>query len=96
MAKRAIASIEYEEVGGIALTIRPPGSWFDSKDFVVFVNGCGVGRRKTLGAAEKLLLAEATRRTSESLDAARRDVLYYTRECNDLVIGGVKRKGKVR
>lgn len=74
--KRLREPIEYEPIpevsgsGHIALTIRPPGTWFDSVDFVVFVGGCGVGHAKTLRAAEELLLqharAECDRRTHEA------------------------------
>lgn len=41
------------------LSIRPPGAWFDNPDYVVFVGGNGVGSRKTLIEAERLLHLEA-------------------------------------
>ena len=53
-------SIKFDNGGEISLSIYPPGEWQGSKEYHVFVGGCGVGTAVTLKEAEKLL-AEAVR-----------------------------------
>ena len=79
MAKRT-ESIEFESIPGVrdgelCLSIRPPGTWFDSTNYIAFMGGCGVGHAETLKAAKKLLLDKAEagcrRRIAEAEQAAK-------------------------
>lgn len=77
--------------GQIALAIYPPGTWFDSKEFTIFVGGCGVGRRRTLAAAKKRLLELAVGECNKRIDEAQAEIDHYRRERAVLGTFGLRR-----
>lgn len=85
--------IEQGNQGYIALQIYPPGAWFDSKMFLVFVGGCGRSEHRTLSAAEKALHKLALEECDERIARARSQIEHYENERLKL-IGGLKRNKK--
>lgn len=60
-----------------ALSIKPPGSWFDDTRYVIFVGGSGIARADTEEEAEALLLDGAKRYCRRRIEAARREAEHY-------------------
>lgn len=78
----------------IALAIRPPGTWFDNRDFKVFVGGCGRGKSISLAGAKRLLLKLAIEECDQRLANLRVELGHYERERQRLTkrgLGRVKR-----
>ena len=59
--------------GRMILSIQPPGTWFDSKNYEVLVGGCGVGGHKTLAGAIVLVQQRAIERLeNQAAEGSRR------------------------
>ena len=92
-------SIEYVGIPGedgkgvTMLSIYPPGTWFDSKDYHVFVGGSGWGSRPTLKEAEALLLKCAKEYCTQMIRDAERQLGHYLAEHKRLTDVGLKRRG---
>jgi len=86
---RPIPSIDGR--GYTALSIREPGEWFDSKDYVVFVGGSGVGHVKTKRGALKLLQIEAENYCQRRIDDAHAQLEHYTEQMMLLKTSGLVR-----
>lgn len=76
--------------GHIALTIYPPGTWFQNKKFKVFVGGGGLGDRATLKTAKDYLHAMAIRECDRAIDEAQKKIEHYKRERDRLVREGLE------
>jgi len=72
------------EGGEIALSIYPPGNWFDYPTFVCFVGGSGVGQAKTLKLAERILLRKAKEYLQSKIDSMLREAIHYQGELANL------------
>ena len=77
--------------GYIALEIYPPGAWFNSKQFEVFVGGCGRSSHRTRGAAEKRLLELAIETCDDRITQAQATLEHYKRERERLAQHGLQR-----
>lgn len=82
-----------ESDGYIALSIYPPGTWFNSPDYKVFVGGCGVGTAKTLSAARKLLVQRAKESLLRRIDNHEKLVVEYKQMLSDFEARGGLGKG---
>lgn len=93
MAKKKI--INYRAIPGIghgytSLSIYPPSTFINNKDFAVFVGGCGVGHKATLAEAKAHLLESAKRYCIRRSSDAQAIVEHYDEclkrlECDGLV-----------
>ena len=72
--------IRGEHVGYVALSIRPPGTWFNNKGYKVFRGGCGLGEQHTLPLAKAALLKAAIGECDERIAAAKKTIAHYTAE----------------
>ena len=63
--------------GYVALSIYPPGTFFNNKGFAVFVGGCGYGEELTLGEAEKYLYECALEDCRRQVINAQAAALYW-------------------
>lgn len=63
--------------GYVALSIYPPGTWFDNTKYKVFVGGSCVGERDTLALATKYLLASAIAYCDRIVADARSTANHY-------------------
>lgn len=87
--------IDFEPVVGlgdsrIALSIRPPGTWFDSPLFHVFVGGCGRGKHRTLASAKNALLKWALAECDGRIARAKAEHECYERERQKLLEHGLR------
>jgi hypothetical protein len=80
------------EQGHAALSIRPPGTWFDNTGYVVFVGGLGVGEHKDLHGAEKLLLEAAKRYCHRRIADAEHTIAHYTVQLQRLKGDGLEKE----
>lgn len=78
--------------GYVALEIYPPGAWFDSKQFEVFVGGCGRASHRTRAAAEKRLLDLAIETCRERIAQAQAILDHYKKERDSLMQHGLQRQ----
>lgn len=60
-----------------ALTIHPPGTFIDNKDYIVFVGGCGVGHATSLKEAKQMLLERAKQYCANRITEAERKLRHY-------------------
>lgn len=77
--------------GHIALDIYPPGAWFNSKQFKVFVGGDGRSEHRSRGAAEKRLLEFALETCDDRIAQAQAMLDHYKQERERLVRHGLQR-----
>lgn len=78
--------------GYVALQIYPPGASFDSKQFKVFVGGCGRSDHRSRAAAEKRLLELAMETCDDRISQAQATLEHYKRERERLVRHGLQRQ----
>jgi hypothetical protein len=77
--------------GETCLSIREPGEWFNSREFIVFIGGGGIGGCKTKRAAIKLLQVEAENYCQRRIDEATRQLEHYTEQMMLLKTSGLSR-----
>lgn len=82
--------------GYVALQIYPPGAWFDSKQFEVFVGGCGRSGHRSRAAAEKRLLELAMKTCDDRITQAQAMLDHYKKERERLVKHGLQRVAATR
>lgn len=73
-----------------ALQIYPPGAWFGSKMFKVFVGGCGRTDHRTQAKAEEALLAAAIAKCDQRIRAAQSEIAHFEHEREKLVAHGLR------
>ena len=66
-----------QEGRALMLSISPPGTWFDDPEYVVFVGGNGIGRRKTQKGAEVLLLEGAKTYCKRRMAEAQAELAHW-------------------
>lgn len=66
--------------GKIMLTIYPPGTWMDNKDYIAFIGGSGIGHAPTLKAAKEVLRLGVERSLQRHADDAIKTLVHYTNE----------------
>lgn len=91
-------SISYQPIpepsgGYVALEIYPPGTWFGSKMFHVFVGGGGRSAHQTLKVAEAALHKLALAACDERIAQAKASLAHFERQRAKLV-GGLKRRAR--
>jgi hypothetical protein len=90
--------IEYEPIqnpsgeGYIALSIYPPGTWFDETCWMVFVGGSGVAKAASLEEAERELLWRGLEACDRRMGYAQRLIDHYRTERAELESEGLKRR----
>ena len=77
--------------GRVHLTIYPPGTFFGRAGYSVHVGGSGVGQRRTLRAARKLLAEAAKTYCQRRVDEAERIAAHYTAQRGALLLRGIDR-----
>ncbi len=97
MTAKAKKRIEFKSIpcssdsGYIALSIYPPGTWMDDKDYVCFVGGCGIGHAQTLRQAKAILLQGAKRHLLAYVKEARARITHYESQLAELNDKGLQR-----
>ncbi len=81
--------------GYTALTIYPPGEWFDSKEYNPFVGGGGIGSAATLEEAKEYLLQYAIGYCERQIKEAENIIAHYTICANKLRKSGLVEKNRV-
>lgn len=84
-------SIPATNKGSCMLQIYPPGTWQDQPGYHVFVGGCGVGVRRTMNAAEGLLLAEAIDYCNRAISDAAKIERHYEKQVQALRRDGLRK-----
>jgi hypothetical protein len=84
--------IQGHKMGQVALTIYPPGGFFDSTHYTVFVGGSGVSRAKTLKEAKALLLQFAKAKCVSRVREAAEEQAHYARQLKALQTNGLTAK----
>ncbi len=64
----------------IALSIYPPGTWFENRDYKVFVGGCGFGEARTLPKAKELLLRCAREQLEKYIAEGEAQAAFYRKQ----------------
>ena len=88
--------IEFKPIHGVrdgftCLSIYPPGTFIDNKDYAVFVGGCGVGHQKTLETAKRYLLYMAEEYCLRHIADADMVSSHYRRMLKQLESKGLQR-----